>query len=86
MAVLEVISYPNALLKQKSLPVEKFDATLHKLLDDMLETMRSRNGVGLAAVQVGVHKRALLILIPREDDCQYDEDLLEVINPVITHK
>lgn len=86
MAVLEVISYPNALLKQKSLPVEKFDATLHRLLDDMLETMRSRNGVGLAAVQVGVHKRALLILIPREDDCQYDEDLLEVINPVITHK
>ncbi len=86
MAVLEIISYPNALLKQKSLAVESFDSTLHQLLDDMFETMLSRNGVGLAAVQVGVHKRALLILIPREDEKQYNEDLLEVINPVITHK
>lgn len=86
MAVLDVLSYPNSLLKQKSLQVQNFDSALHTLLDDMLETMKARSGVGLAAVQVGVLQRVLLVLIPREDDCQYDEDLLEVINPVILHK
>ncbi len=83
MAVLEVLSYPDAFLKQKSKPVNEFNDELHTLLDNMLETMHSRSGVGLAAVQVGVLKRVLLIQIPREDDKQYPQDLLEIINPVI---
>ena len=83
MAVLKVVRYPNAILKQKSKRVERFDEKLHQLLDDMFETMRSREGVGLAGVQVGELKRILLVNIPREDGEQYDEDLLEIINPVI---
>ncbi|RDU74002.1 peptide deformylase [Helicobacter anseris] len=86
MAVLEVVSYPNPLLKQKSKQVEIFDEDLHHLLDDMFDTMRSRNGVGLAGVQVGVLKRVLLVNIPREDGEQYKEDLLEIINPVVLNK
>lgn len=83
MAILKVVSYPDPLLKQKSKDVVLFDNNLHCLLDDMFETMRSRDGVGLAAVQVGVLQRILIINIPREDHQQYDEDLLEIINPVI---
>lgn len=86
MAVLEVVNYPNPLLKQKSQRVETFNKELHCLLDDMFDTMRSRNGVGLAGVQVGVLKRVLLVNIPREDGEQYQEDLLEIINPVVLNK
>ena len=84
MAILKVISYPNELLRQKSSPVETFDSALHQILDDMYDTMQERRGVGLAAIQVGIPKRILLVQIPREDDQQYKEDLLEIINPVIT--
>jgi peptide deformylase len=49
----------------------------------MYETMIVKNGIGLAAVQVGVLERILLINLPREDEIQYKEDLLEVINPEI---
>ncbi len=83
MAILKVIHYPHPLLKQKSQSVTCFDAHLHQLLDDMFETMHHRNGVGLAGVQVGVLKRILLVQIPRDDGEQYQEDLLEIINPVI---
>ncbi|MCE3036287.1 peptide deformylase [Helicobacter anatolicus] len=87
MAILEVLSYPNDILRKKSSKVEKFDSKLHVLLDDMYETMMQRDGVGLAAVQVGVLQRVLLVNIPREEDGkQYKEDLYEIINPVILHK
>jgi len=61
MAVLDIVTYPNKVLKQISKPVERFDKDLHKLLDDMYETMIKNNGVGLAAIQVAVPIRALLI-------------------------
>lgn len=82
LATLAILTYPNAKLRQKSKPVECFDEELHTLLDDMYETMSERNGVGLAAIQVGVARRILIINIPREEDKQqYKEDLLEIINP-----
>ncbi|RDU55247.1 peptide deformylase [Helicobacter sp. MIT 00-7814] len=80
--ILEILKYPNKRLKEKSKPVEVFDSELHTLLDDMYETMIERNGVGLAAIQVGVAKQILVINLPREDNQQYKEDLLEIINPV----
>jgi peptide deformylase len=49
----------------------------------MYETMIAKNGIGLAAVQVGVLQRILIINLPREDELQYKEDLLEVVNPEI---
>lgn len=84
--ILPILSYPDSKLKQRSNEVEVFDEKLHTLLDDMYETMLSREGVGLAGIQVNVPQRILIINIPREDKTQYKEDLLEIINPKITKK
>jgi len=85
--IREIVVYPDKRLKLISKEVESFDGALHDLLDDMYETMRARNGVGLAAIQVGVDMRALIINIPLEDtDGEHDqpkENTLELINPVI---
>jgi len=81
MAVLDIVTYPNPLLKKISKPVERFDNELHKLLDDMYETMIAKNGVGLAAIQVGVPIRALIIDIGDEEGNQSKDTLIEVINP-----
>ena len=84
MSTLKVITYPNKLLKTISKEVEVFDENLHKLLDDMFDTMISSNGIGLAAIQVAKPIRALLICLPSgEDDEQKKEDLIEIINPII---
>jgi len=71
--------------------VEKFDNELHQLLDDMYETMISRNGVGLAAIQIGIPKRVLIINVPidmdnEEIEQQPKENTLEIINPEITYR
>lgn len=84
--VREVITYPNKLLRTKSKDVEKFDEELHTLLDDMYETMLAQNGVGLAAIQVAIPLNVLIINLPNEKDFQDKADLIEAINPVITHK
>ena len=85
--IREVITYPNKLLRKKSKDVEKFDSELHTLLDDMYETMIAQSGVGLAAIQVGFPLNILIINLPsEEEDIQEKENLIEAINPVITHK
>ena len=84
--IREVITYPNKLLRLKSKNVEQFDMKLHTLLDDMYETMMAQSGVGLAAIQVAVPLNVLIISLPNEEDIQEKEDLIEAINPVITHK
>jgi len=88
--VREIVVYPDRRLKLISKEVESFNGALHDLLDDMYETMRASNGVGLAAIQVGVDLRALIINIPLEDtDAEHDqpkENTLEMINPVIIEK
>ena len=88
--VREIVVYPDKRLKLISKEVESFNGALHDLLDDMYETMRARNGVGLAAIQVGVDTRALIINVPLEgEDGEHDqpkENTLEMINPVIIEK
>ena len=88
--VREIVVYPDTRLKLISKEIESFNGALHNLLDDMYETMRARNGVGLAAIQVGIDLRALIINIPLEDaDGDHDqpkENTLEMINPVILEK
>ena len=61
MAVLEIIHLPDPRLRLKSAEVTQFDASLKKLVDDMFETMNWAKGIGLAAVQVAVMKRVLII-------------------------
>jgi peptide deformylase len=84
--IREVITYPNKLLRTISKDVEKFDDELHTLLDDMYETMIDQNGVGLAAIQVAIPLNILIINLPNEEDIQEKNELIEAINPIITHK
>ena len=84
--IREIVTYPDKRLKLASKDIENFDEHLHLLLDDMYETMVAKNGIGLAAIQVGVPLNALLILLPDENDEQKKEDLIEVINPKILNK
>nr|MBP3725458.1 peptide deformylase [Campylobacter sp.] len=84
--IKEIITYPNKLLFKKSQKVTKFDNELHQLLDDMYETMISSNGIGLAAVQVGVLLEVIVINLADENGIQDKANLLELINPKIAQK
>ena len=84
--IREIVVYPDKRLRKISEDVENFDANLHKLLDDMYETMIAQAGVGLAAIQVSIPSNILIICLPNEEDVQGKEDLIEAINPVVTHK
>lgn len=66
MKILPLVIAPNPLLKQVSKPVEKIDESLRQLMKDMVNTMYSESGVGLAAVQIGVLKRVLVIDVDYE--------------------
>ncbi len=64
--IRRVVIYPDKRLKEISKEVKSFDSELHKLLDDMYDTMIDKRGVGLAAIQIGEARRALIINIPIE--------------------
>ena len=78
MAVLPIIVAPDPRLKQVAKPVSKVDAEVRRLMDDMLETMYKAPGIGLAAPQVGVLKRVIVVDIAREDE---DPQPLRMANP-----
>lgn len=61
MTILQIVKSPDPRLKIKSLPVEKVDDEVRSFMQDMVETMYNEGGIGLAAVQVGVHKRILVM-------------------------
>ena len=67
MTIRKILTEPNKILRQKSLRVEKVDKELQILMDDMLETMYSAPGIGLAAIQVGVPKRVIVLDISPKD-------------------
>jgi peptide deformylase len=81
--VSQILVYPNKKLKQASKEVIEFDDKLHALLDDMLETMTVNNGIGLAAIQVGMPICALIIDLIDDEGNRVFEDVLEIINPKI---
>ena len=80
MSTLPIITLPDPLLRKASAPVEHVDAELLKLADDMLETMYDAPGVGLAAIQVGVPKRLIVLDVSDEDD---EPNPLTLFNPEI---
>jgi len=82
MAIRNILTKEESSLYKTSRAVTKFDARLHQLLDDMAETLIESNGVGLAAPQVGVLRRVVLVL---ETNVEEDEDeyIIELINPEI---
>ena len=67
MALRKILTEPNKLLREKSLTVEGVDKDLQKLMDDMLETMYAAPGIGLAAIQIGVPKRVIVLDIGWRD-------------------
>ena len=68
MAIREILTFPNPLLHQVAEPVEGVTPDIQRLMDDMLETMYYANGIGLAAVQIGVHLRVAVIDLAREGE------------------
>jgi peptide deformylase len=80
MSVLEVRKYPEDVLKKKALVVDMAEKGLQRLIDDMIETMYASAGIGLAAPQVGVKKRVIVVDVGARED---GHPLLVVINPEI---
>jgi peptide deformylase len=80
MAILEILKYPHPTLKKKSKEVEKIDEGIRKLIHDMAETMYEASGIGLAACQIGVSQRVIVLDVSPIDP-QYH--FFAVINPVI---
>jgi len=78
MAILNILHYPDARLHKVATPVEKVDDDIRRLIDDMAETMYEAPGIGLAATQVDVHKRVVVI-----DVSEDKSGLLALINPRI---
>ena len=84
MALREILTEPNKLLREKSLTVKEVDKDLRKLMNDMLETMYAAPGIGLAAIQVGVPKRVIVLDIGWRDkpESTNDEKQEERKNPM----
>jgi peptide deformylase len=80
MAVLPIITAPDPRLKLKAKPVKAVDAEVRRLMDDMIETMYAAPGIGLAAPQVGVARRVLVVDAAREDE---KPQPLKIANPEI---
>jgi len=79
LAVLEIRQFGDPILRQKAKRVRRIDASLQRLIDDLIETMRAAPGVGLAAPQVGVPLRMAIIGLP-------EEDLITLVNPEVVDK
>lgn len=82
MAILKILKYPEPALKKVASPVRDFGANTVQLVNDMLETMYAAPGVGLAAPQVGVSQRVVVLDTDHENP---GKQVYKLINPVITH-
>ena len=80
MALLPILRFPDPRLKKVAQPVAQIDASIRKLVADMAETMYEAPGIGLAATQVDVHKRVVVIDVSEEKN-----NLLAFINPTLSH-
>ena len=83
MTVKTILTEPNQILRQVSKPVEKVGEEEKKLMDDMLETMYAANGIGLAAVQIGVPQRIIVMDISKDEN---KKEPRYFVNPVIINK
>jgi peptide deformylase len=80
MAIRLIVKHPDPVLRERAQEVTKFNASLHKLLDDMADTMYDADGVGLAAPQIGILKRIIVV------DADEELGLVELINPEIVSR
>ncbi len=82
--IKKIVTYPNPVLTKKAAPVTAFDEKLQKLIDDMIETMFDAPGAGIAANQLGVSKR-VVIINTSEKEKDEDRQAIALINPEILH-
>ena len=80
MTIKTILTEPNKILRQISKPVEKVGKEEQQLMDDMLDTMYSANGIGLAAIQIGVPKRIIVMDISKDEN---KKEPRYFVNPVI---
>ena len=80
MTVRKILTEPDPILRQKSQPVDEVDDLTRKLMDDMLETMYLAPGIGLAAIQIGVPKRIIVLDISKDPE---KKEPMHFVNPVI---
>ena len=83
MTVKTIITEPNKILRQISKPVDQITKEEQNLMDDMLETMYAANGIGLAAIQIGIPKRIIVLDIGRDKN---KKEPMYFVNPVIMKK
>ena len=88
MTVRKILTEPNKILRENSLKVENVDRDIQQLIDDMLETLYAAPGIGLAAIQIGVAKRVIVIDICRErdQDKELNRNPMYFVNPEILWK
>ena len=83
MTVKTILTEPNKLLRQISLPVDHVDENEQKLMDDMIETMYAANGIGLAAIQIGFPQRIIVMDISKD---KTNKSPMYFVNPIILNK
>ena len=83
MAVHPIVCADNPKLRQKSKKVKRFGPSLQALIDDMVETMHAVNGLGLAAPQIGVQQRVIVIQLPENEEDPQSAQLIALCNPKI---
>ena len=83
MAIRKIVLIGDEILRKEARKVKKFDKELHRLLDDMVETMRDAPGIGLAAPQVGIADRVIVVELLEEEEDPQSGKLYEFVNPEI---
>jgi len=83
MTIRALTTFPNEVLRKKAQTVEIFDSDLKRLIEDMVETMRVAPGVGLAAPQIGVSQRVIVVEFGNDEDESVPKQLYVVVNPEI---
>jgi peptide deformylase len=86
MTIRKILTEPNKILREKSLRVENVDKNIQQLMDDMLETLYAAPGIGLAAIQVGVAKRVIVMDVSRDKDKEPKKNPMYFVNPEIIWK
>ena len=81
MAIKKILTIPDSILRKKSLVVERVDKEIKNLMDDMLETMYKAPGIGLAAIQIGIPKRIVVIDISKDEN---KKEPIYFVNPELT--
>ena len=83
MTIKAILTEPNKILRQVSMPVERVGREEQNLMDDMIETMYKANGIGLAAIQIGVPKRIIVMDISKNDE---KKNPMYFVNPIVRNK